>query len=114
NPRAQSVADKLRANTVTPSTAPPPAANFDDAALAPPLPVLMVPDTHASFGARLDLARMLIDLDLDSALGQYEQLRDAAPALLGKAIDDLSALQRRQPTVARIHTVLEQLQQAMP
>ncbi len=87
-------------------------AYFDDSAAPPSIESQAAPTGEAEYAARLDLARTLADLDLDSALDQYALMGGANAMLRQQAIDDLNALTRTHAEQARVHVVLEQLQSA--
>ena len=74
----------------------------------------MVPTGAAQYAARLELARMLVDLDLDTALDQYELMVGAGPALLQQSIADLATLSVSHAEVERTHAVLNLLQGSLP
>jgi tetratricopeptide (TPR) repeat protein len=87
---------------------------LDDAAVPPSIEAQVVPTGAAQYAARLELARMLVDLDLDTALDQYELMEGASPTLVQQSIADLSALAASRSGASRAHAVLELLQGSLP
>jgi tetratricopeptide (TPR) repeat protein len=86
------------------------ATYLDDAAVPPSIEAQVVPTGAAQYAARLELARMLVDLDLDTALDQYELMVGAGATLVQQAVADLMALTAAHAEVARTHVVLDLLQ----
>jgi tetratricopeptide (TPR) repeat protein len=87
---------------------------LDDAAVPPSIEAQVVPTGAAQYAARLELARMLVDLDLDTALDQYELMEGASPTLVQQSIADLSALAASRSGASRAHAVLDLLQGSLP
>ncbi len=101
----------LRAETPpAPASAPREASAYlDDAAAPPSVEAQVAPTGEAEHQARLELARMLVDLDVDEALDQYAQLGAASPAIRQLALDDVTALARRMGAHPHVQSVLAQL-----
>ena len=111
---AQALIEKLRGEPVSAPPVSEPlragAMYLDDTAAPPSIETQAAPTGDAEYQARLELARMLVDLDVESALDQYELLASAGPAVRQQAIDDVTALTRTHAEIERMVVVLERLQ----
>ena len=85
---------------------------LDDSSAPPSIETQTVPTGEAEYAARLELARTLSELDLDSALDQYALMAGASAALVQQAQADLLALARMHASHPRVQHVLDQLQAA--
>jgi len=90
------------------------AAYLVDAEAPASIETQVVPTVAAQYAARLELARMLVDLDLDTALDQYELMLGAGPTLLQHSIADLVTLTVSHAEVEKTHAVLNLLQGSLP
>ncbi len=72
-------------------------AYFDDSAAPASVETQALPTGEAEMRAHLDLARLLKDIDPDSALEQYAQLASASGELLQQARADLTVLAQTHP-----------------
>ncbi|MBI5876841.1 MAG: tetratricopeptide repeat protein [Chloroflexi bacterium] len=89
-----------------------PSTYLDDASGPASIESQPMPSGEAEHQARLDLARMLVDLDVDEALDQYAQLAAASPAIRQQARDDLRLLAATAAENPRVDSVLAQLRDA--
>jgi hypothetical protein len=86
-------------------------AYFDDSSAPASVETQALPTGEAEYQAHLDLARLLKDIDPDSALEQYAQLQGASESLLQQAIADLTVLTQAHP---RAQALLTQWQGSAP